>query len=354
MDAPVIKVLVVDDSPIALKLFTHLINTAGGMVVVGTAMNGEEAVAFLRHGRPDVILMDIQMPVMNGFEATRRIMETDPVPIVICSASSHQDDVEKTFRAVEAGAVAFVGKPAGPGHPEFRSSVDNMVQTVRLMAGVRPLRRSAACGLSMAAGILPDPGPVVAVPRMVAIGASTGGPLALQTILSLMPVGFPLPVMVVQHIVTGFVEGLRDWLAESSVLPVEVAQNGAVALPGHVYLAPDDFHMGLDEAGRVVLAKTPPEHGLRPSVSSLFRSVTLNYGPAAVGILLSGMGKDGAMDLKQMRDQGAITIAQDRESALIHGMAGEAIRLGAASHILPPSLVPVLLAKVVGVKGYTP
>ena len=176
MDSQMIKILIVDDSPIFQKLYTLLFRADPELRVIGIVNDGAEALAFVANQRPDVILMDLQMPVMNGYEATRRIMETDPIPIVICSASSQHDDVNKTFQAVEAGAVAFLNKPAGPGHPDFQSSVANMIQTIKLMAEIKQVKRMRRPAQAREEGTRLMPGAMsfANAPRVVAIGASTG------------------------------------------------------------------------------------------------------------------------------------------------------------------------------------
>jgi two-component system, chemotaxis family, protein-glutamate methylesterase/glutaminase len=171
--------------------------------------------------------------------------------------------------------------------------------------------------------------------RIVGIGASTGGPLVLQTILATLPKDFAAPILIVQHIARGFLPGMVEWLNQTTGLNVQIATHGVAALPGHAYIAPDDFHLGAASGGRMLLAREPQENGLRPAVSYLFRSLAEVCGANAVGVLLTGMGRDGAAELKLMRDRGAITIAQDRDSSVVHGMPGEAIALGAAVHVLP-------------------
>ncbi|MEI8138336.1 MAG: chemotaxis-specific protein-glutamate methyltransferase CheB [bacterium] len=351
-----IKILIVDDSPIFQKLYTLLFRADPELRVIGIVNDGAEALAFVANQRPDVILMDLQMPVMNGYEATRRIMETDPIPIVICSASSQHDDVNKTFQAVEAGAVAFLNKPAGPGHPDFQSSVANMIQTIKLMAEIKQVKRMRRPAQAREEGTRLMPGAMsfANAPRVVAIGASTGGPLVLQTILGFLPRNYPVPLLIVQHIAEGFVKGFAEWLGSTTGFPIHIAEHNVRALPGHVYLAPDNLHLGMSAGGTLVLSGDAPENGLRPAVSYLFRSVALTFGPSAVGVLLTGMGKDGAQDLKQLKERGGITIAQDKESSLIHGMPGEAIRLEAALHVLPPEKISALLVQLVNSRGVLP
>jgi two-component system chemotaxis response regulator CheB len=186
---------------------------------------------------------------------------------------------------------------------------------------------------------------------VAAIGASTGGPVVLQTILSRLPQHYPIPLLLVQHMAPGFVQGFIEWLAQSTPLPIHVASQGESLLPGHVYVAPDGWHMGVASGGRVMLSQEPPENGARPSVSVLFRSVAKVFGKHAVGVLLTGMGRDGAEELKSLKDRGAVTIAQDEDSSTVHGMPGAAIKLEAATYVLPPQGIAEVLKRLVTNRG---
>lgn len=342
-----IEVLVVEDSPVVKMLLTHLLDSDPQLHVCGTANNGEEAVEFLTKQKPGIIVMDIHMPKMDGFEATRRIMETQPVPIIICSATVDPKEVATTFQALEAGALAFVEKPIGPGHPGFEEMAKNLIETVKLMSEVKVVKRWARARRVEPAAPTVELKRSPAEVKVVAIGASTGGPPVLETILAGLPNDFPVPVLIVQHIAAGFLAGLAEWLTRTTRLPVHIASHGEPLRPARVYLAPDGVHMGMDANGRIVLSKADSEGGLCPSVAHLFHSVANVCGPNAVGILLTGMGRDGAEELKQMKDRGALTLAQDEQSSVVHGMPGEAIRLGGATHVLaPPALAATLAAWV--------
>jgi two-component system chemotaxis response regulator CheB len=206
------------------------------------------------------------------------------------------------------------------------------------MSEVKVVRRWPRSRLAPAAAPVARPAELKPVPaeiRVIGIGASTGGPPLLQIILAGLSKDFPAPILVVQHIARGFLPGLAEWLDQTTGFRVHIASYGTGPLPGHVYLAPDDFHMGLSASGRILLTKEEPENGLRPAVSFLFRSLAEACGPNALGVLLSGMGRDGAAELKMMKDRGATTIAQDLESSIVHGMPGVAIELGGATHVLP-------------------
>jgi two-component system chemotaxis response regulator CheB len=341
-----IKVLVVDDTAVTRLLLVHLLNGDPRIEVMAAVNDGQAALDFVQQGKPDVVLMDIHMPRMDGFEATRRIMETQPVPIVICTATADPNEVATTFRLMEAGAVACVAKPVGHDHPQFEPLAQNLLQTIKLMSEVKVVRRWAQGRLA------PPPRPLELKSgaggiQCIGMGASTGGPPVLQTILAGLPKDFPVPILIVQHITQGFLSGLMEWLNQTTGLQVHVAAHGISPLAGHVYLAPDDYHLGLSPSGRLMLAREEPESGLRPAVSYLFRSLAQNGGAKAVGVLLSGMGRDGAAELKLMRERGAYTIAQDRESSVIHGMPGAAIELGAASQVLPADKIADALVTLV-------
>lgn len=343
-----INVLVVEDSPVAQMLVVHILNSAPHLRVLGTANNGQEALAFLERQRPDVIVMDIHMPGLDGYETTRRIMETQPVPIVVCSASFDPAEVAGTFRALDAGALALVAKPVGFGHSEYATMAAKLVETVTLMAEVKVVKRwpRSRTGATAAADSAPrvPARPAGGAIKVVAVGTSTGGPPALHALLAGLPVDFPAPVVIVQHIAAGFLTGLVEWLGQAARFPVKIAEHGEGLQPGQAFLAPDGHHLGVTASGRIALSRLPPENGLRPAVSYLFRSVAEAFGAQAAGVLLTGMGRDGAEELKLLRDRGAMTYAQDAETSVVHGMPGEAIRLGGACHVLPPERIAMALA----------
>ena len=337
-----IRVLIVEDSPTARQLLTHILNADPGLQVVACASDGQEAIELLHLHRPDVVTMDLLMPRMDGLEAVRIIMETAPTPIVVVSGQLAPADMDQNFAALTAGALAVVEKPAG-----LRSALaERLVQTVKLMSEIKVVRRWPRRS-QPAAPRVPQP-TARADLQLVAIGASTGGPLVLHSILAGLAGKVNVPIVIVQHIANGFTVGFADWLGKTTGMPVEIGCAGETLLPGHAYIAPDGMNMGVTPDLRVALSSDPPENGHRPSVSYLFRSVAHALGGKAVGVLLSGMGRDGATELKSMADRGAITIAQDPQTAVVAGMPGEAIKLGGAQYILAPEKMIKVLGELVG------
>jgi len=354
-----IRVLITDDSPVVRGFLKHVLDSDPAIEVVGMAKNGVEAVEMAADVKPDVITMDIHMPRMDGFEATRKIMETNPVPIVICSASWDPEEVNKTFRSMEAGAVAALEKPAGMGHPDSDANVMNLLRTVKAMSGVKVVRRWAKKNTVPVRADIPEynekiivkPTPTLikrkSVIEVVTIGSSTGGPMALQTILKKLDASFPVPILIVQHIAPGFLAGLGTWLTSSTGFNVTIPVDNEKLLAGNAYLAPDGYHLGLRKGLRAQLSEKKPENNLKPAVSYLFRTAAQNYKNKLVGILLTGMGKDGAAELKLISDYGGITIAQDKESSVVHGMPGEAIKLGGVNYIEPLTAIANRVIKIV-------
>jgi two-component system chemotaxis response regulator CheB len=230
---------------------------------------------------------------------------------------------------------------------DFLERQRNLLQTVRLMSEVKVVRRWSRSRSPLQPGNVASPKSNTLGIKVVGIGASTGGPQVLQTILSGLPRDFPVPLIIVQHIARGFLPGMVEWLSQTTALRVHIAAHGTPALPGHAYVAPDDFHLSVDARGFLALARTESENALRPAVSYLFRLLAHTHGASAVGVLLTGMGKDGAAELRLMKDAGAHTIAQDRASSIVHGMPGQAIELGGATQVLPADkIAAALLAQV--------
>ena len=325
------KVLLVEDSPSVRMLLVHLLAGDPQLEVIGTVSDGLAAVEFVHAHPVDVVVMDINMPRLNSIDATKRIMQTKPVPIVVCSATVDTRDVLVMFQAMQAGAIACIEKPVAVSDPQ---KAQRLVETVKRMAEVKFAQRQelpAPVPRLRAAHLARPSAPI----KLVGIGTSTGGPAALQAVLSGLPSDFPVPILVVQHITAGFLPGMVASMNESLDLTVEIARSGVRPMPGHVYLAADDRHLGVDVNGLIALCTNAPENYVRPAASFLFRSMLKAYGRNVIGVLLTGMGRDGADELLAMRAAGAFTIAQDERTSVVHGMPGAAIENGAAKFVLP-------------------
>lgn len=337
-----IRLLVAEDSAVCREMLVTIFQNTPGMQVVGSARNGAEAVRLAKRLRPDVITMDVFMPEMDGYESTRRIMSEAPCPIVMVSGKLGNKESNLTFNALQAGALAIMPKPSLVGDARDREALINQV---RLMAGVKVVRRISDTE--------PDYYPLpVKSPRssqldVVAFAASTGGPGALATILGSLPEGFPVPIVVAQHVTEGFGAGLVSWLDQQTALAVKLAAPGLPLQAGEVLVAPDNCHLYVNRRGEAALK--PPVAGDHhyPSADVLFHSVALVYGKTAVGIILTGMGSDGARGLYELRQSGAHTIAQDEATSVIYGMPGTAVKLNAVEQIRPLSEIAATLLKLV-------
>lgn len=341
-----IRVLIAEDSSTTRELLVALLRADPGIQVVGEAKNGAEAVEMTKELKPNLVTMDIQMPVMDGFEATKRIMIEEPTPIVIVSSSFRARDVEVSMHALRAGALTVLAKPAGIGSPGFEESRRQFVQLVKTMAEVKVVRRWPERSRRARAPAA-VPADVGGQARIVAIATSTGGPAALHQILSALPGDFCAPILVVQHISEGFVEGLARWLNDVAPLKVKVAEDGEPLAPSTVYLAPARSHLGVSAAHTIQLSSAPPICGFRPSGTFLFDSVANAFGNASVALILTGMGQDGVDGLQGIRAAGGRIIAQDKESSVVFGMPGAAMAAGCVDWVLPlGSIAPRLRSLV--------
>ncbi|MBI4083564.1 MAG: chemotaxis-specific protein-glutamate methyltransferase CheB [Candidatus Lambdaproteobacteria bacterium] len=333
-----IRVLVVDDSPTVRALLVEILRGDPGFDVVGEGADGREGCELAARLRPDVITMDIEMPRVNGHEATARIMAEWPTPIVVITGSDSVPERMRTMEALAAGALAVLPKPHGPGESAFEEDARRIVETVKAMADVKVVRRHLSSSTSTApAGpraLASPPRPDTPPKRIVAIVASTGGPQALKAILTALPASFPAPILVVQHMADGFVPGFAEWLDAACALAVHLAEDGMAAEPGHVYIAPNGRQMGVTAAGRIELADDPPIGGFRPAGTYLLRSVAQAHGEAALGVVLTGMGSDGAEGALSIRERGGTVIAQDEESSVVFGMPGAAVQLAAVHEVV--------------------
>lgn len=340
-----IRVLIVDDSQVARDLLAFILQADPEIQVIGFAKNGEEALNWLRAQTADVIIMDLFMPALDGFETARRIMETNPLPILIISSSYSQTDIQKSFQAFEAGALAILEKPY---NIQDTLHIRELLDTIHIINGTKLVKRRPTILKAKVPPNLPrlDQAEISNLHthsiKAIAIGASLGGPVAVEKILSALPASMPAPIFLVQHISQGFTKGFAEWLQKTSALRIKLGEQGELAMPDTVYIAPDGCHMMIKENYSIALDYKDKSH-LKPGISQLFTSIATTYGPQSVGVLLTGMGRDGADGLLKMRQRGACTIVQDEKSCVMFGMPKEAIELGAARYILPLDRIAKML-----------
>ena len=330
-----IRVLVVDDSPLVCQVLGRLLETDPAVRVIGYAADGKEAVEKTFQLKPDMITMDIQMPGMDGLEATEKIMAYRPTPILIVTSARDRRGVQVTMEALAAGALEVVEKPTIMPDNSWEVLGASLVEKVKVLAGVRVITHLKGRSRRLVGRARPDERE--RPQRVVGIGVSTGGPAVLAMILGTLPADSPLGALIVQHITEGFMAGLVEWLSRQVRLPIRLAHEGDPIRPGGVLMAPEGTHLVVERGGRVHLRREPPVGGHRPSADVLLHSLADVYGGAAVGVLLTGMGRDGAEGLRAIRSAGGYTMVQDEESCAVFGMPKAAIELGAAQDILPPA-----------------
>ncbi len=324
-----IRVLLVEDSPSQLQLLRAYLEATPDLVVVGTATNGQEAVQSTLRLRPNIVAMDIHLPVFDGYEATRQIMQHQPTPIVLFSSSAGNAE-QRAMAALAAGALAVVRKPAGPADPASATDREHFIRTLRLMAGVKVVTRHPPRATPVRV-----PRPTAANIELVAIASSTGGPAALQTLLTDLGPRLPVPVVIAQHVAVGFAQALASWLGSVVPQPVHVVSDEQPLLPGHVYLPDDNLHLVMSQPGRVGVLPISESDRYCPSGDLLFASVARHYGSRAIGVIMTGMGEDGAQGLAELAAAGGITFGQDEASCVVYGMPKAAKALGAVRHELP-------------------
>lgn len=340
-----IRVLVAEDSATVRQHLTEMMNETPGVKVVGVARDGQEALELVAQLRPDVVSMDINMPRMDGLEATRRIMQSFPTPVVVVS-SLLDKDLDLSFQALQAGALAVVEKPPDRKNPVFAEKQALLMRTLFAMAAVRVIRRNTALlsePLSTPRPLRPAQRRGERTPQIIAIGASAGGPSALSRLLRELPLDLRVPVAVVQHMPPEFIHGLARWLTKTATREVLLAHDQQVLEPGVVYLSPGHAHLMIartQDALRAQLITEPGQYRYQPAVDVLFHSVAQTCGSAAIGIVLTGMGDDGAEGLLAMHQAGAYTFAQDSNSSTVFGMPNAAIERGAVQEVLSLAALP--------------
>jgi two-component system chemotaxis response regulator CheB len=349
----IIRVVIVEDSITVRNLLREVLSSDKTIELVGEAENGKRAIEMCRALKPDVITMDMMLPVMNGLDATEYIMAHFPTPILIVSSSTNRGELFKTYEALAAGAVDVFEKPRVDEAEDIWKA--RFLSTLKLVARIRVITHLRARLRRLEPDSADRP---VEFPRthsqagyaIVAIGASTGGPAAILEILRAIPTNFPLPILVVLHISEPFGTALAEWLDGQTPHRVQCAKAGDSIIngAGRVFLAPPNRHLVVHD-GRLELTSDGERHSCRPSVDVLFESVAREFGPAAIACLLTGMGRDGATGLLDVRRAGGLTIAQDEATSAVFGMPREAIQLDAAERILPlQNIGPALSSLAVG------
>ena len=344
-----VRLLVVDDSPSIRAVIRAMVEGDAGIRIVGEAGTGGEAVEMARTLRPGVILMDVQMPEMDGIEATERIMVSEAIPIIAFSAFTLGGEAKASIEMLAAGALDVMAKPdlGGAGAVSDCSRVlRKKIRSASRVAVVRRLRGAVAVSRErdvLAAG--PSDGTRFEV---LGVGASTGGPTALRELFSRLPADFPFPILVVQHITAGFTGGFVEWLRQHTSLDVRVANEEDRAVPGSILIAPEGRQLEALPGGAVRATSRKP-HGVHlPSADTLLTSLASVYGRKCIGALLTGMGSDGAAGLLDIRRAGGFTLAQDEKTCVVFGMPREAVRRGAVDRSMPPASMAELLVRMAG------
>jgi two-component system chemotaxis response regulator CheB len=359
---PPLRVLIVDDSAFMRLTLSRIVNDAPGLLVAGTAHDGQEALAMIARLQPDVVTLDIEMPRLDGLSTLREIMAEHPRPVIMLSSLT-TEGARETIQALTLGAVDFITKP------ESRANVaaiaDEVVMKIRRAAQARVCPLHGGRAVLMPAGPVsgrpaarqrekgsPQPAraasrPFQAQDRIVVIGASTGGPRALNLVIPKLPAGLPAAILVVQHMPAGFTRSLAERLDSLSALPVKEAAPGDQLETGRCWLAPGGFHMRVDKTGQITLNQNPAVHGVRPAVDVTLVSVAQNFGPRAIAVILTGMGRDGTNGAALIRSAGGQVIAEDESTCVVWGMPRSAVEAGVTGLVVPIHEVAGAIERVV-------
>ncbi len=348
-----IKVLIVDDLKSAREMIRDMLATDPGIHVCAMADNGEKAIDMVKSHHPHLIILDSHLRQTSGYEVAEAIMKVKPTPIIMLTASS--DFLADTpARAFGCGVLEVIKKEDLYRWRTRPDVVAGFIRKIKLLSKVSRLSIKKHCEATEARQRTADPVKRVFVTpnatngiKVVAMVSSTGGPNALFQILRALPADFPAPILIVQHMSPGFIHGLAEWLNHEDHIRVRVAQDNAVLLPGEALLAPDNAHLTVNENHRIKLVQSPPLGGHRPSGSTLLESIGNHYGPQALGVILTGMGNDGAQGMAMLKAEGGKTIAQDEATSVIFGMPKTAIALGAIDQVLPLSEIASAIERYV-------
>ena len=332
-----IKVLIVEDSLVVRELLKHIIGSDARFEVMAAVSSAEDCLALLETQQPDIISLDIRLPGMNGLDATLRIMAQRPTPIVVVAAQVDDDELNIAMNALRAGALSVVEKPVGVTNVDFEAMAAKLCTQLAIMSQVQVVRQGIDRGLRFGSvGAGPAPVNVAGTYSMVGIVASTGGPQALVQLLGGMGPDFPLPVLLVQHITSSFLEGFVTWLSGATPFEVCIADDDETPRAGRVYVSPSDKHLSLIH-GHIAIVDSPAVCNQKPSGTVLFGSMARDLGKHGIGVVLTGMGADGSEGLRLMSDKGAYTIVEDASTCVVNGMPSAAAKLGGVRETLPPA-----------------
>ncbi|MFZ5966570.1 MAG: protein-glutamate methylesterase/protein-glutamine glutaminase [Bacillota bacterium] len=349
-----ITVLVVDDSAFMRKVISDIISIDEELQVISTAKNGKEALEKIKAVKPDVVTMDVEMPILDGISALKQIMEESPVPVVMLSSLT-KEGADATLRALELGAVDFITKPSNIFKMSNEEMKGQLTQKIKIAAKVNIRYKNLHKPLKNTSTANKTAGPVEnnkILKKIVAIGTSTGGPRALQEVIPYLPQSLPASILIVQHMPPGFTKSLAERLNNLSEVHVKEAEDEDILLPGHAYIAPGDYHMKVVSVGntlKIKLSKDPPVSGHRPSVDALMDSLADLHASNIVGVIMTGMGADGANGMKNLKMQNCHTIAQNEESCVVYGMPKSAVNLGCIDDVVSLQDIAKTITKVVGV-----
>lgn len=330
-----IKVLLIDDSPIVLNILKRILDKSSEVLVIGTAKNGEEGLEQVKFLNPDVVCTDLMMPVMDGLEFTKRLMESNPKPILVVSAALQGANETNVFQLLEAGALDVFPKPSGGSEKEYDLIRDKIVSKIRVISSIpvyKKVKKNPGETTASHPAISTNPNKKI---KILAIGASTGGPNALLAILEKLPKDISVPILCVQHISDGFIDSLVAWLGQNTKLKIKIMHDGETPLAGNVYFPQNMKHMVIGVDGKLQISNEAPYNGHCPSVNVMFKSVAKYAGDKVLGVLLTGMGDDGATGLLTIKHMGGKTIGEAESSCVVYGMPKVAKEIGAVDIQLP-------------------
>lgn len=345
-----IRLLIAEDSPTAREMFSYLFDNEPDIEIVAMAKDGEEAIKLVDYYKPDLLLMDVNMPNINGYESSKIIMNTNPLPIILMSATFDVKEVKNVVDIMKIGVLGVYEKPYGFGHPRCEELYNEISSAIRLMSEVKVIRQinfDKKVDKVSKNKFKPIQNKTF---KYILIGSSTGGPPVLQNILRSLPKDYPFPILIAQHMSSDFISSFVEWLNFECDINVKLAVKGESLKTGTVYIAPSGYHLCLWHDKIDLRKATCEEHNI-PSISKLFGSVDNESASNTVAIILTGMGRDGADEIKMLRDKQALTIGQNKESCAVYSMVYEAQKIDALDYILPPEKIAELLIQLANIRG---